>query len=379
MDPALAALGEFGLIDLIRRQAVHRSPGTLLGIGDDAALLGVPEGRRLLVTIDMLLEGVHFERRWGRPRELGRKALAVNVSDIAAMGGHPLYALLGLAIPPEGPTLEELQALFTGMEGEAATYGVSLVGGDTCGSQSGLVLSVTLIGMAPDGAPLLRSGAKPGDGLWVTGRLGGSAAGLAALELGLRPDTEWPANLCRPAWLGPEEEAAIQAAISAHLTPTPRLRAGQTLVGCATAMIDVSDGVASDVGHLCRESGVAARVLASSLPIHPGARMVARLTGRDALEFALRGGEDYELLFTAPTDPRSLVSGAVPDLAVTRIGEVEGGEPIPRLVEPGGREGPLTGGFDHLRQPSGGRTVRLSSRRSQVPMINGGRDFRRVP
>jgi thiamine-monophosphate kinase len=352
VDPALAALGEFGLIGLIRQWAAHRSPGAILGIGDDAALLAVPDDRRLLVTTDMLLEGVHFQRRWGCPRELGRKALAVNISDIAAMGGRPLYALLGLGIPPDGPTLEELKALLLGMEEEAARYGITLVGGDTCGSQSGLVLSVTLLGMAPSGPVPRRAGARPGDGLWVTGMLGGSAAGLQALELGLRPGAQWPADLRKPAWLGAEEEAAIQAAVTAHLAPTPRIGAGQALVGCATAMIDVSDGVASDVGHLCTESGMAARVLADRLPLHPGAMVMARLTGRDVLDLALRGGEDYELLFTTATDPTPLLAGAAPDLRVTRIGDVLAGEPIPRLVLSGGREEPLAGGFDHLREPA---------------------------
>ena len=352
MDPALAALGEFGLIDLIRRRTAHRSPGTVLGIGDDAAVLAVPEGRRLLVTTDMLLEGVHFQRRWGCARELGRKALAVNVSDIAAMGGYPLYALLGLGIPPDGPTLHELEALLLGMEEEAATYGVTLVGGDTCGSQSGLVLSVTLMGMAPNGPALRRSGARPGDGLWVTGMLGGSAAGLAALEMGFRPGEDWPADLHRPAWLGSGEDAAIQSALTAHLTPTPRLGAGQALVGSATAMIDVSDGVASDVGHLCTESGVAARVQAGQIPVHPGALVMARLAGRDPLDLALRGGEDYELLFTSATDPGPPLAGAAPGLRVTRIGEMLAGESIPRLVTASGREEPLAGGFDHLREPA---------------------------
>jgi thiamine-monophosphate kinase len=349
MDPQLAALGEFGVIGLIRQQAAHRSPGTILGIGDDAAVLAVPEGKHLLLTTDMLLEGVHFQRRWGRPRDLGRKALAVNVSDIAAMGGHPLYALLGLAFPPDGLTLEELKALLAGMEEEAATHGVTLVGGDTCGSQSGLVLSVTLVGAASAGSVLRRSGAKPGDSLWVTGMLGGSAAGLAALEMGLCPGAEWPANLRRPTWLDVEEEAAIQVAMTAHFTPVPRLMAGQSLVGCATAMIDVSDGVASDIGHLCQESGVAARVSADQIPIHPGAVVMARLTGRDILDLALRGGEDYELLFTATTDPRPLLAEATPDLRVTRIGEIFAGQPVPRLMQFSGREEPLTGGFDHLR------------------------------
>ncbi len=349
MDPALAALGEFGLIDLIRQRVQQRSPGTILGIGDDAALLAIPAGGGLLVTTDMLLEGIHFQWRWGRPRDLGRKAMAVNVSDIAAMGGRPLHALLGLAIPPAGPSLAELEALLAGLEEEAATYGVTLVGGDTCSSRSGLVLAVTLLGVPPPGDAVLRSGAKPGDGLWVTGMLGGAAAGLLALELGLRPGAPWPADIARPAWLATEEEAAIQAAMTVHLTPAPRLAAGQALVGSATAMIDVSDGVASDAGHLCTESRVAARILASRIPIHAGAAAMARLTARDPLDLALRGGEDYELLFTTPADPRPILAEIAPGLAVTRIGEVSAGQPVPRLARADGREEILAGGFDHLR------------------------------
>jgi thiamine-monophosphate kinase len=179
--------------------------------------------------------------------------------------------------------------------------------------------------------------------------LGGSAAGLAALEMGLRPGAAWPANLRRPAWLDGDDEAALQTALAAHLTPVPRLRAGQALGGWASSVIDVSDGVASDVGHLCRESGVSARVLASQIPIHPGATVMARLTGQDALDLALRGGEDYELLFTTAADPKPVLAEATPDLLVTRIGEILGGEPIARLAQACGLEEPLEGGFDHLR------------------------------
>jgi thiamine-monophosphate kinase len=349
MDPALAALGEFGLIGLIRQRIRQRSPGTILGIGDDAAILGTAPENDLLVTTDMLLEGVHFRRQWGVPQALGRKAMAVNLSDVAAMGGIPRHALLGLAIPSEGSTLDELEAFITGMEEEAAAYEVTLVGGDTCASRSGLVLSVTILGAVPRGRAVLRSGARPGDSIWVTGTLGGAAAGLLALEQGIRLAAPWPDGLPRPAWLGPQEEAAIHAAVTAHLCPIPRLRAGQALIGCATAMIDVSDGVASDVGHLCEESGVTGRILASQLPIHPGARVMARLTGRDALDLALRGGEDYELLFTAAMGPRPILARVSPDLPVTRIGEVSAGAPVPSLVQPDGREEPLKGGFDHLR------------------------------
>jgi thiamine-monophosphate kinase len=302
----------------------------------------------------MLLEGVHFQRSWDRPRDLGRKALAVNISDIAAMGGQPLYALLGLAIPPDGPGLQELEALLAGLEEEAERYGVTLVGGDTCVSRSGLVVSVTLLGAPPAESVLLRSGAKPGDGLWVTGRLGGAAAGLLALEAGFRPNGPWPERTPRPGWLGSDDEAAIRDALMAHLTPVPRLVAGQALVGCATAAIDVSDGVASDVGHLCKESQVAVRISAGALPIHPGAVAMARLTGRGVLDLALGGGEDYELLFASKIDPAPHLAAAVPELPVTRIGEVCFDPPIPTLVHDDGREEALVGGFNHLRPPARG-------------------------
>ena len=348
-DPALAALGEFGLIGRIRERVRVRHPGTLVGIGDDAALLGLEAGNRFLVTTDMLLEGVHFQWSWGCVRELGRKAVAVNVSDIAAMGGQPRYALLGVAIPPTGLSLGGLDALLAGMEEEAEVHGVTLVGGDTCASRSGLVLSVTLIGLPPDTGPILRSGARPGDGVWVTGALGGAAGGLLALDGGFRPGAPWPATLARPGWAGASEEAALRAALAAHLTPVPRVAAGRALAGRATAMIDVSDGVASDAGHLAAESHLGLRIHARELPIHPGATVAARLAGRDALDLALRGGEDYELLFTAAADPRPALAEAAPGLPVTRIGEVTAETGPPVLVHPDGRTEPLTGGFDHLR------------------------------
>ncbi len=349
-DCSLAGLGEFGLIDLIRARVRQRSAGTLLGIGDDAAILGLEGPEPLLVTTDMLLEGVHFQRAWELPRELGRKTIAVNVSDIAAMAGRPLYALLGLAVPAAGSSLPELEALLAGMEEEAATAGVTLVGGDTCLSRSGLVLAVTVLGRAAPQGSVLRSGARPGDRLWVTGRLGGSAAGLLALEMGLRPGRPWPPELSRPGWLDAEAEGAIQAALMCHLTPIPRLRAGQALAGRATAMIDVSDGIASDLGHVCAESGVSGRIRAEAVPIHPGAVAVAQLTGRKALDLALRGGEDYELLFTAAADPRAVLREADPGLPVTCIGEVSEGPTEATLLDRNGSVVSLAGGFDHFRQ-----------------------------
>ena len=239
--------------------------------------------------------------------------------------------------------------MLAGLEAEADTWGVTLAGGDTCKSQSGLVLSVTLLGEAPTGRTIRRSGARPGDGLWVTGRLGGSAAGLLALEMGLRSGAAWPPHVARPEWLGPEEEAAIQAAVSAHLTPVPRLPAGQALLQCATAMIDLSDGIASDAGHLCRESRVGVQFFAYQLPVHPGATVMARWTGRDVLDLVLRGGEDYELLFASETDPRPILAEGAPGLSVARIGEVHAGPPEVTLTGADGQTDVLTGGFDHFR------------------------------
>lgn len=345
LDPALRALGEFGLIDRIRARAAVRSAGTLCGIGDDAAVLAWGAGG-LLATLDMLLEDVHFRRRWGRPRDLGRKTLAVNLSDIAAMGGDPLYALLGLALPGTGIPLAEIEAVLEGLEAEAAAFGVTLVGGDTCRSHAGLVLTITLLGRPPAAGPVLRSGARAGDTVYVTGQLGGSAAGLLALERGLRPDAPWPASLPHPGVPLPEE--TIRDAMACHLTPVPRVAAGRALAGRASAMIDVSDGVASDAGHLSRASGATLRLDVARLPVHPGAAALGPLLDRDPLALALQGGEDYELLFTAAEDPTALLAAAAPGLPVTAIGRVVAGPPGVRLVDAHGREMPPPPGFDHF-------------------------------
>ncbi len=350
LDAGLAALGEFGLIDRIRRRAGIRAPGTVLGIGDDAAILVLEPDQELLITTDMLLEGVHFRRDWGSWDALGRKTLAVNVSDIAAMGGSPRQAFLGLGVPGD-LAIGSLEQFLDGLEAAAAEWGVTLAGGDTCRSAVGLVLSVTLTGAVAHGRAVRRSGARPGDRVWVTGQLGASAAGLLALSRGLRPGAPWPAGLDRPAWLGPAEQAVLQTGIAAHLTPAPRVAAGQALLGCAHAMLDLSDGVASDLAHVCRESGVAARIFATQILVHPAARVAARWSGQDALTLALSGGEDYELLFAADEDPTARLRQAVPTLPVTAIGRIEAGAGTVVLELPGGAIVPLRGGFDHFRSP----------------------------
>jgi thiamine-monophosphate kinase len=330
----LAALGERGLIARLRRRLPPPGPEVLLGIGDDAAAV-TWGGEILLLTTDTLLEGVHFRRSTATLRDIGAKAIAVNVSDIAAMGGEPRYALLALALPP-GLAVTELDELYAGVHDMARQHGVTLVGGDTCAAPGGVVLSVTLVGRV-DGAPLRRSGARPGDAILVSGALGASAAGLAVLERG-------PGTL--PA-------AVVEPVVRAHRVPTPRVAESQLIraSGWATAMIDLSDGLVTDLGHVAAESCVGARVDVDAIPMSEATRAVARALGVDPLAWALSGGEDYELLFTAAADRAGDLARAVTDRTGTpvhRIGEVRPLREGVRFLHRDGRPRPVEPGFDHF-------------------------------
>jgi thiamine-monophosphate kinase len=339
-DPAgsstatLAELGERGLVARLRRRLAPPGPEVLVGIGDDAAAVAWG-GETLLLTTDALLEGVHFRRSTATLRDVGAKAIAVNVSDIAAMGGEPRYALLALALPPSLP-VAEADELYAGIHDMARRHGVSVVGGDTCAALGGIVLAVTLVGRA-DGAPLRRSGARPGDAILVTGTLGASAAGLALLEQG-------------PGGLSP---ATVEAVARPHRLPTPRVAEGRLIraSGSATAMIDVSDGLVTDLGHIAAESRVGGRIDVDALPVSEATRAVAAALGRDPLRWALSGGEDYELLFTAAADRADEVVRAVTDRTGTpvhRIGDVRPpGEGV-RFLDRSGRPHAVEPGFDHF-------------------------------
>jgi len=334
-------LGERGLIRLIRASLGTADPSVTVGIGDDCAILSPTPGTQLLATTDLLIEGIHFRRRYAEPADIGWKALARNLSDIAAMGGTPRFALVALACPPE-TEVEEVEALYAGMRAAAAPHAVSIVGGDTSASPDGLIVNVTLLGEVA-GRPLLRSGAVPGDLLVVTGSLGLSAAGLALLEALPPPD------------LSPEVVVEVSRA---HLRPVARVAEGIFLGRCdgVHAMIDCSDGLVADLGHLVTESGVGARVRLDRLPIPPAVGSVALATGRDPLEFATVGGEDYELLL-------SMVPGAFPELAsglkratgteLTAIGEILPPEEGVRFLAAQGQPVALGAGFEHFA--SGGR------------------------
>lgn len=332
--------GELDIIRLIRRVVERSQPERVeTGIGDDTAVLLPQPGARLLATTDLLVEDVHFRRAWAKPFDIGWKALAVNLSDIAAKGGRPLWALVGLAFPaPTEPA--DVEALYEGMRQAGAPHGVVIVGGDTSTSPRGWFINVTLLG-EHEGSPRLRSGAKPGDAVAVTGTLGRSAAGLAALEAGRSP---------RPA-VPPE---ALEVVTRAHLRPTARVAEGRWL-GAADgvhAMMDCSDGLATDLAHICRASGVGARVALDRLPVDPAARDVAGALGADARSWATSGGEDFELLLTCgPASVDALRDGLrrATGTTLTVVGEIDALEASVTFLDAAGKPVAVGPGYEHFR------------------------------
>jgi thiamine-monophosphate kinase len=305
--------------DLIRRYFGRRAPGAVLGVGDDAALLRPRAGFELAVSSDLLLEGRHF-RAGAEPRALGHKALAVNLSDMAAMGATPRWATLALALPKVDERW--LGAFSKGFYALARRFDMDLVGGDT--TRGPLAICVTILGEVPKGKALRRDGARPGDSIWVSGRLGGAAYGLA---LGARA-------------LARSGDAAAARRLHA---PEPRVALGLALRGVATSAIDVSDGFAQDLGHILRRSGLGAVVHYEQLPKH-GIRD-AKLERRCVLS----GGDDYELVFTAPAGAAARVQaiGRALRLNLTRVGSI-GPRRALRILDVNGKRIKIARGFDHF-------------------------------
>lgn len=328
--------GEFGLIEEIRRM-VEEGDGhgpVALGIGDDTAVLDAKPGWQTLAACDTLIADVHFRLRPAHAYDTGRKAMAVNVSDIAAMGGVPTAALLGLAVSADVPW-PYLRDVLQGLRDEAREHGMAIVGGDTVSTPGPLVLHVTILGRVEQGRAVTRRGARVGDLIGVTGDLGASRAGLAVLE-------ELDAV--------PVPEETRNYVVAKHVRPRPRVVAGRRLAAAgATAMIDLSDGLAGDLRHVCNSSGVGAIVDATRLPIAPPTREVAAAFYADSLQWALTGGEDFELLFTIPPDRwEEAASALAPELPVTCIGRVvEAAEGI-WLDTSDGRVPLERGGFVHF-------------------------------
>ena len=311
--------GEFDLIARIRARAGTRAD-VMLGIGDDAALLAPPPGRHLVVTADTLNDGIHFPRGTS-PADIGWKALAVNLSDLASMGAEPAWCTLSLSLPQSDAAW--IDEFLDGFVALAADHGIVLVGGDT--TRGPLSISVTAMGFVDAGRALRRDGARVGDDIWVTGTLGDAAGALALLER--RPIDALRVRLDRP---------------------TPRVEAGRALVGVASACVDVSDGLLADLGHVAARSGVSARVEIDALPVSDALR--AAFDAATRLPMQASGGDDYELCFTAPANARAGVAALASslDLRITRIGRMVAGEGVHPVRADGEPWTPPRRGYDHF-------------------------------
>ena len=346
----IAELGEFGLIERIRAVTEVQTDdsdlhaGLLRGISDDAAVYRPTPGKVQLLTTDTFVEGIHFDLTFTSLHHLGWKIMAASLSDIAAMGGAPRYALVALTLPKK-VSVEMVAELYEGAVYAAKKHGCLIIGGDTTTTHANMTVSVTMTGEADEGRVLYRSGAQPGDYLCVTGHLGASAAGLKILQREKERYVKHSAETPFVANLEPYKES-----IEKHLMPKPRLDLVPLLTGPAKvhAMIDISDGLASEVHHLCNASNTGALLFEHNLPVeHSTARIAEELSER-VTDYALFGGEEYELLFAIPEEEYKKLEHLTPD--VTIIGRVQKREQGIELVSEQGEHSLLPfRGWDHFR------------------------------
>ena len=312
------------LIAGIRGRAASRSRAIKAGIGDDCAILQIPQGHQTLVTTDFSLEGVHFRREWHPAEVVGHRCLTRGLSDIASMGGNPLAAFLSLAVPQHLPQ-SWINQFLKGLLRLAERFHVTLAGGDTAQSPGGILADIVVVGSVPKGKAIRRSGARAGDHVYVTGALGGAAATLKLLFAGRKL---LPVDFPLPFY------------------PIPRVEVGRFLLqkDLASAMIDLSDGLSTDLGHICEESSVGAEIQASAIP----RASIGKPSRTVELEFALNGGDDYELLFTAPPEKR--VPSKIAGIPITRIGRITREKPI-LLVNANGVASKLKArGWEHFKE-----------------------------
>jgi thiamine-monophosphate kinase len=290
---------EFEVLEMLRRKF------SLEKIGDDCAVLPKDSETDLVITADMLVEDIDFRLEWAKPEFIGHKALAVSLSDIAAMGADPTWAMLSIAVPEHLWDTKFIEKFYRGWHKLAKIHKVELVGGDISRSPDNLVIDSIVAGEVPKGAAVLRSTAKPGDGIFVTGELGGAAAGLKILD-------DW-------GWYNPDLPREKLQLVEKQLKPIPHVSIGKLLRKNAlvSAMIDLSDGLSSDIHHLCRSSGVGAKIYVRKLPVDANLTAVIK-SPAERLELALNGGEDFELLFTAPKKYFSSLESTL----FYRIGEI---------------------------------------------------------
>jgi thiamine-monophosphate kinase len=326
--------GENRIVQFLLDRYGIKSPAIRKGIGDDAAVIQPRNADEyMLLTTDMLLEGIDFRQEWTTPRQLGFKSIAVNISDLAAMGARPRFFTVSLAIP-SGITERWIREFYSGLTEPNSAKGALLIGGDLSYSKNGIMISITALGESTNRRVLYRSGGRPGDLLYVTGILGKSAAGLNLRETGcIRPRSR-----------------SQKEAIRAHHLPEARCEAGKWLAqsGLVHCMMDLSDGISMDLPRMCAASGVSAEIRLDKIPIFPESRM----WNCDPLELALHGGEDYELLFAVPKTKRQLLEMNYPSgfTKITPRGEMIRGEGTVWVVESGKRRRRLSElGYDHFR------------------------------
>ncbi len=317
------------LIAGIRRRTASKSRSIATGIGDDCAILQIPPRHQTLVTTDFSLEGVHFRREWHPAEVVGHRCLTRGLSDIAAMGGHPIAAFLSLALPHDLPQSWVNQFL-KGYLRLADRFHVSLAGGDTAQSPGGILADIIVVGSVPKGKAIRRSGARASDRIYVTGALGGAAATLKLLFDGkkLRP-----------------------ADFPQHFRPTPRVEVGRFLreKRLASAMIDLSDGLSTDLGHICDEGGVGAKIQASAIP----RANIGKPSRAVEFEFALNGGDDYELLFTA--HPGKRIPSEIAGVPITQIGEITRDKRVLLVTQKGKSSRLRSQGWEHFKGPKHSR------------------------
>jgi thiamine-monophosphate kinase len=315
--PRSSPRSEFDFINSLRQRVASLTTQSLVaGIGDDAAVVRNTEGRETVITADLLVEDVDFRRTTTPPYLLGHKALAVSLSDIAAMGARPLWSLVSIGVPDEIWQTDFVERIYDGLLDLARRYGVQLIGGDTSRTTENIVIDSIVSGECAAGMSVKRSGAGAGDLIFVTGSLGAAAAGLRLIERG--------AHLAEQN-LGDDETQKLDHVLLRQLRPEPRVGWGMVLgeERLATSMIDLSDGLSSDLNHLCEASGVGALIDSSSLPVDERLQELCGRRALDPLQLALHGGEDFELLFTVKRENVSRLPRKVDGVEITRIGTIK--------------------------------------------------------
>ena len=339
----LKEIGEFGLISWIRGNTSLRDPNIAAGIGDDAAVMTLPKKCVCLVTTDILIEDTHFRLDYTDPLRLGKKALSINLSDIAAMGGTPQYFLLSMGLPFH-LRFRWIKELFRGVQQVAEQYNLSLIGGDTALARK-LTINITLIGRGKAGEVIYRKGAQAGDQIMVTGTLGNAALGLRILK-----SHKGDSSISRA------RDSDLDELIEKQLSPTPRIAEGRLIAKnhLASAMIDISDGLMADLGHILEESNAGAQIWISRLPLSEAYRRKASQYASTDIDLATCGGEDYELLLTTPRKKggKLLRLFNQSGLQITPIGDIVDARHGLRLFLDDGREyTPRKKGYDHFKTP----------------------------